>query len=207
MKITHFGHACLLVETDDSRLLFDPGTESHGWEGLTGLTAVLVTHEHDDHVDYAKLPALLAANPEAVLIADRDTAAKLDGARAVEPGDHLELGGATVDVVGGAHEPIYLNVPDCSNAAYVVNGGEFYHAGDSYFVPEQTIDILALPTSGPWLKLGDAISFLHAVGPRVAVPMHEAALAHTGLHYGMIGAFKPEGTEFAPLERGVTREF
>ena len=207
MKITHFGHACLLVETGDARLLFDPGTESSGFEDLRDLTAILITHEHDDHVDYAKLPALLAANPGVVLVADRDTAAKLDGARSVSPGDALELGGATVDVVGGSHEPIYLNVPDCTNAGYLVNDGEFYHSGDSYFVPDKKVDILALPTSGPWLKVGEAITFLHAVGPRVAIPMHEAALAHTGLHYGMIGAFKPETTEFVPLEHGVAREF
>lgn len=209
MKITHFGHACLLVETGDARLLFDPGTDSSGFEDLRDLTAILITHEHDDHVDYAKLPALLAANPGAVLVADRDTAAKLDGPwlSAVEPGDRLELAGTTVEVVGGSHEPIYLNVPDCANAGYLVNGGEFYHSGDSYFVPETKIDILALPTSGPWLKLGEAITFLHAVGPRVAIPMHEAQLSDTGLSYGMIGAFKPESTEFVPLERGVTRDF
>jgi L-ascorbate metabolism protein UlaG (beta-lactamase superfamily) len=207
MKITHFGHACLLVETGDARLLFDPGTDSSGFEDLRDLTAILITHEHDDHVDYAKLPALIAANPGVVLVADRDTAAKLDGARSVESGDALELGGVTVDVVGGSHERIYQNVPDCTNAGYLVNGGAFYHSGDSYFVPDATIDILALPTSGPWLKLGDAITFLHAVGPRVAIPMHEAQLAHTGLSYGMIGAFKPDTTDFVPLDRGVARDF
>jgi len=206
MMITHLGHACLLVETGDARLLFDPGTDSSGFEELRDLTAILITHEHDDHVDYAKLPALRAANPGAVMVADRDTAAKLEGARAVEPGDSLELGGATVDVVGGSHEHIYLDVPGCTNAGYLVNRGEFYHSGDSYFVPDATIDILALPTSGPWLRLGDAITFLHAVGPRVAIPMHEAQLSHTGLSYGMIGAFKPESTDFVPLERGIPRD-
>jgi L-ascorbate metabolism protein UlaG (beta-lactamase superfamily) len=207
MKITHFGHACLLVETKDARLLFDPGTESAGYEGLRDLTAILITHEHDDHVDYAKLPALVASNPGVELIADRSTAAKLDGARAVEPGDHLELGGATVDVVGGAHEHVYANVPDCVNAAYVVNGGEFFHPGDSYFLPEQKIDILGLPTSGPWLRVSNAVDYLKAVSPRVAVPIHEGALANPRLHFGMIGAFKPESTEFVPLERGVARDF
>jgi L-ascorbate metabolism protein UlaG (beta-lactamase superfamily) len=73
-----------------------------------------------------------------VLVTDRDTAAKLDGALTVEPGDRVDLDGATVDVVGGAHEPVYRAIPDCTNAAYLVNAGEFYHPGDSFFAPETT---------------------------------------------------------------------
>lgn len=207
MRITHFGHACLLIETDAARLLFDPGTESAGFETLRDLSAILVTHEHDDHIDYSKLPALLAANPDALLIADRDTAAKLEGARAVEPGDRLEIAGATVDVVGGTHEPVWLDIPGCTNAAYVVDEGAFFHPGDSYFVPDEAIDILALPTSGPWLRVRDAVSYVTAVAPRVAIPMHEAALADPALHYEMIGAFAPAETAFAPLHRGVARDF
>jgi L-ascorbate metabolism protein UlaG (beta-lactamase superfamily) len=207
MRVTHFGHACLLVETGNQRLLFDPGTLSDGFEDLRDLTAVLITHEHDDHLDVGRLTTLLQRNPAAVLVSDRDSARQLDGARVVEPGDRLDLGDVTVDVVGGAHEYVYLTIPDCTNAAYLVNDGEFFHPGDSYFVPEQRIDVLALPTSGPWLRVSDALNYVTAVAPRIAIPMHEAALADTSTHYGMIGAFKPAATEFVPLTRGVAREF
>ena len=54
MKLTHLGHACLLVETDDARLLIDPGTMS-AFEDVRDLDAVLVTHQHADHVDAARL--------------------------------------------------------------------------------------------------------------------------------------------------------
>ena len=74
MKLTHLGHACLLVETDDARLLLDPGTMSE-FETLTDLTAVLVTHQHPDHLDTRRVAALLAANPAARLVIDPDTAA------------------------------------------------------------------------------------------------------------------------------------
>ena len=206
MKITHFGHACLLVETGGARLLFDPGTDSSGFETLRDLSAILITHEHDDHVDYAKLPALIVQNPGAQLIADRDTAAKLDGARAVEPGDIVDVGGVSIRVVGGAHEPVYASIPDCTNAAYVVGDGEFYHPGDSFFVPDVSVGVLALPIGGPWLRVRDAVDFLRAVSPRIAVPMHEAALAHPAQNIGMMGAFGPETTEVVALERGIARE-
>ena len=60
MKITHFGHSCLLVEIDGTRVLFDPGTFSHGFEGIEGLDAILITHQHPDHCDVARLPDLRA---------------------------------------------------------------------------------------------------------------------------------------------------
>ena len=44
MRLTHFGHSCLLVELLGSRILFDPGNFSSGFESLTGLDAILVTH-------------------------------------------------------------------------------------------------------------------------------------------------------------------
>ena len=60
-------------------MLFDPGNFSHGFEGITGLSAILITHQHPDHADTARLPALLDANPQAALYADPMTAAQLGG--------------------------------------------------------------------------------------------------------------------------------
>jgi L-ascorbate metabolism protein UlaG (beta-lactamase superfamily) len=211
MKITHFGHACLLVETQTARLLFDPGTLSHGFEGVRDLTAVLITHNHADHLDVERLRLLLTENPGAVLLADADSVPLLDGLNPqsvasgdhielpVASGDHIELPGATIDVLGDTHAPVYRDIPGISNAAYLVDGGAFFHPGDSFVVPEQTVDILALPTSGPWLKVSDAVEYVTAIAPRIAVPMHEAALADTATHYGMIEAFSPAKTAFTPL--------
>ncbi|MFZ1179689.1 MAG: MBL fold metallo-hydrolase, partial [Mycobacterium sp.] len=43
MQLTHFGHSCLLAEFDHTSVLFDPGTFAHGFEGITGLSAILIT--------------------------------------------------------------------------------------------------------------------------------------------------------------------
>ncbi len=210
MRITHLGHSCLLLETGSARLLFDPGTYSEGFEDLRDLDAILLTHQHPDHVDPERLPALVAANPRAVVVSDPDTApllAKLGiEARTVAPGDHLDLAGTAVDVLGGEHAVIYADRPGCTNAAYLVDGGAFFHPGDSFSDPGRPVDVLGVPASAPWLKLAEAIDYVRAVRPRVAVPIHERAMATTRLAYGLLTEFAPEGTTLRPLTPGEATE-
>lgn len=196
MKLTHLGHACLLVETDGARLLIDPGTMS-AFDGLQGLDGVLVTHQHPDHVDVARLEALLAANPGASLVVDPDSATAVAGLPAdhvvASPGDRIAFGGTTVDVVGGLHAAVYGDVPGCTNSAYVVDEGAFVHPGDSFFVPPFAVDVLAVAVDGPWLKLSEAVDYVHRVSPRVAVPIHEGETTDPAKYAGMLSAFSPQG--------------
>jgi L-ascorbate metabolism protein UlaG (beta-lactamase superfamily) len=184
VQIVHFGHACVLLDTGSARLLFDPGTFSKGFEDTRELDAILITHQHFDHLDAERLPALVEANPNVRLVVDVDTMPEITklglAATAVEPDDTLTLSGASVTAVGGRHATIHPDFAMPTNAGYVVDDGAFYHPGDALFVPAQDIDVLGLPVSGPWLKLGEAIDFLRAVGPRVAVPIHEALLTEIG---------------------------
>ena len=151
MELTHFGHACILIQTATTRLLFDPGTLSADFESVKGLDAIVITHQHADHLDLARLPALLAANPQAVLLVDAGSAPLLAAqglsASVVQPGDRVDVRGAVLDVVGGEHALVHADIPVVPNAAFVLDGGLFYHPGDSYFVPAQDVDVFALPVS------------------------------------------------------------
>lgn len=206
MKLTHLGHACLLVETDHARLLIDPGVHS-SFEDLRDLDAVLVTHQHGDHVDAPRVSALLAANPAARLVVDPDSVAAVVGLPAdhvvVRPGDSLRFGGSSVDVLGGMHAAVYGPVPGCTNSAYLVDGGALLHPGDSFFVPDRDIDVLAVAIDGPWLKLSEAVDYVRAVSPRVALPIHEGETTDPAKYAGMLAAFSPEGVVARP-ERGVS---
>lgn len=195
MQLTHLGHACLLAQTATARLLFDPGTLSQ-FDEVRDLDAVLVTHEHADHIDPARIVALLAANPRAVLVVDEDTpdaVLGLPGHRVARPGDRLVLGGATVDVLGGRHAAVWRDIPGCANSAYLVDDGALLHPGDSFLVPEQDVDVLAVAVDGPWLKLAEAVENVHAVNPRVAIAIHAGETTDPGKYAGMLTAFSPEG--------------
>jgi L-ascorbate metabolism protein UlaG (beta-lactamase superfamily) len=209
MLITKYGHACLLVEDGAARLLIDPGAFSTGYEDLTGLTAVLITHQHPDHVDPEKLPALLERNPEAVLHADEGTAAQLADrglpVRPVHEGDVLDLG-TRVRVVGRDHAVIHPDVPGIPNTGYLV-AERLLHPGDALTVPDAEVEVLGLPTAAPWLKAAEAVDYLRAVRPRVAVPIHEALLSAPPLLYRLFDQLKPEHTELRVIDDGGRYDF
>jgi len=185
MELTHFGHSCLLAEFGvaggRTRLLFDPGNFSHGFEGITGLSAILITHQHPDHADPQRLPALVAANPQAALYADPQTAALLGGDwQPVRVGDALTVGGLTVRGAGGRHAVIHPEIPVIDNISYLVGDDEhparLMHPGDAMFVPGEQVQVLATPAAAPWLKISEAVDYLRAVAPRHAVPIHQGII-------------------------------
>jgi len=204
MLVTHFGHSCVLLDTGAARLLIDPGSFSTGFEGLTGLDAVLVTHQHPDHLDPERLPGLLRGNPDARLIVDSGTAGQLGDVdhETVEPGATVTVAGARVEVLGGQHAVIHPDIPRIVNNAYLVDGTHL-HPGDALDTVPGDVDVLFLPAAAPWSKISETIEYLRAVAPRAAVPIHQGILADPAVFYGHFDRLGPERTTFRPLDPGV----
>lgn len=219
MLVTSYGHSCVLVELAGSRLLFDPGNFSAGFEALTDLDAILITHQHPDHADVDRLPALVAANPAAVRYADPQTAVQLNAVDAagewsvLAPGEQFTLGAVTVRGSGGRHAVIHPEIPVVDNTVYLLDAPDrpavFMHPGDSFYIPFQKVDVLALPAAAPWMKLSESVDYLRGVNPRVAFPIHQAVLSDAGraIHNARIDEMTPPGTEFTVLAPGECRDF
>jgi L-ascorbate metabolism protein UlaG (beta-lactamase superfamily) len=205
VRAQKFGHSCLLIEEGDARVLVDPGTFSRGFEDLRGLTAVLVTHQHPDHLDTERIIPLLAANRNARIYADEATAARLDelGLSPVvaRAGEHFDADGLAVEVIGRDHAVIHPDIPVIPNVGYLV-GGRVFHPGDQLTVPDKPVEVLAIPAVAPWLKISEAVDYLRAVAPRTAIPIHEAVSAVPQMYYRLLESLGPEDTHLLVLDDG-----
>jgi len=211
MLVQKLGHACLLVTAESgNRVLIDPGVWSDGFEDLTDLSGVLITHQHADHLDVDRLRTLLAANPRALVLADPDSATMLRergiDATVAEHSRSYDVNGVAVDGVGRTHAQIHPDIPLVPNVGYVV-AEQLFHPGDALTVPDRAVDVLALPAGAPWVKSGEVIDFLRAVSPRVAVPIHERTLARPEMEYSRYTSLAPVGTEIVVIDDGRPQMF
>jgi L-ascorbate metabolism protein UlaG (beta-lactamase superfamily) len=207
VRLTKFGHSCLLVEEQETRMLLDPGTFSEGFEDLQDLTAILYTHQHADHLDPERVRALLDRNPGCWVVSDEGSVDTLQDAGAevevVHDGAELDVNGVQVRVFGRDHAVIHRDIPVVPNVGYLV-AGRLFHPGDAFTVPDQPVEVLAVPAGGPWLKLAEAIDYLRELHPSVAVPVHEKVLSAIGtsLHYRQLEQLAAEGTTLQVLDDG-----
>ncbi|WP_026550992.1 MBL fold metallo-hydrolase [Arthrobacter sp. Br18] len=202
MKLTKYTHACVRLEREGSVLVFDPGSFSEVEEALAGAQAILITHEHADHLHEEAVIAALRSDEALELWAPPGVAQSLqtrldDGAakrvHAVLSDTEFVAAGFGVRAFGGQHALIHPLIPLVANIGYLVEGN-VYHPGDSFVVPSGiAVQTLLVPLHAPWSKVGEVIDFVVAVRAPQAFPIHDALLNDAGVtlvesHVMRIGA-------------------
>ncbi|MCW2771338.1 MAG: Zn-dependent hydrolase [Aeromicrobium sp.] len=189
MQITRFGHAAILVEAAGTRVLIDPGSFSVDETfALEGLDAIVVTHQHADHLDQSRAPALVERNPGAVLVCDPETAVLADLGDWVVNAEGLEtvVKGITIRGVGEVHAEILPTLPRVANVGVLITAKDepaLFHPGDTYEHAPEGVDVLALPLSAPWAKSSETVDFVRRVAPSMMFPVHDRTISELG--YGL----------------------
>ena len=77
-------------------------------------------------------------------------------------------------------------------------------------IPSTHVRVLALPTSGPWMKCSEAIEYAKKLSPSVVFPIHDALYTEEvrrGLMPRVIGThLQAVGITFTDLPDGTTQE-
>ena len=210
MKLTKFEHACLVLEKEGATLVVDPGGFSHDFIIPKRVDAIIITHEHADHLDPALVEKILKAHPRATIIAHESITSKYADSptQAVTPGQVYPVGPFRLQFFGGTHAPIDESMPVPPNLGVLIDDS-FYYPGDSFTVPEGVkVDTLALPVAAPWLKFDMTARYLAEVMPRFAFPTHDQILSQDGQQMvdRLVGGFaNSKGVLYKRLD-GTTTE-
>jgi L-ascorbate metabolism protein UlaG (beta-lactamase superfamily) len=211
MKITKFGHCCLLIEEQGVRILTDPGTFTTQQDSLTNIDFVLITHEHADHFHVPSVKAILQNNPQAQIITNAAVGALLTkegiAFKVVGHGQSADVNGVTIEGYGQKHALIHSSLVPVENTGYFV-GSRFFYPGDAFTNPGKPVEILALPVAGPWMRIAEAIDYALALKPKICFPVHEAILKAPGMTHVVPGKIlEPQGITYKVLEIDQETEF
>lgn len=209
MELTKYKHSCVRIDEGDRTLVLDPGVFSDADAALDGADAVLITHEHPDHLDADKVRAAAKADSRLRIWAPAPVAESFgdlgEQVVAVGASESFEAAGFAVRTFGGQHALIHPLMPIVPNVAYLIDDA-VYHPGDSLVVPPGEVGTLLLPAVAPWSKMAEVIDFAVAVRAPQVLPIHDAIV--NGLYLGLLHRnsgpiFGPHGIELRGWDESV----
>lgn len=213
MRVTKFGHCCLLLEIDGKRILTDPGRFTVSQNKLQDIDIVLITHEHTDHLHSESIKEIVSNNPEVKIITN-SSVGRILGAlgirhQVLEGNSIEEVVGVLVEAFDGKHEEIFEENGLVQNTGYFI-AGRFFYPGDAYIEPGKEVEVLAVPVAGPWGKPAEAIPYTLRVNPKKVFPVHDWILSDDGvevIHGIFEKLLKAKDIEFVRLGNNETKEF
>jgi L-ascorbate metabolism protein UlaG (beta-lactamase superfamily) len=167
-----------VIEINGKRIMTDPGAFSSLQRNEKNIDLILYTHEHQDHYHLETLKEVLKNNPNTKIITNSAVGKLLTEVGIefikVENEEDLDFEGISIKGFGNLHAEIYGSYGRVQNTGYMID--KLCFPGDAFDDPNSEVDILAVPITGPWMRIKDAIDYTKKLKPRVVFPVHDAHL-------------------------------
>jgi L-ascorbate metabolism protein UlaG (beta-lactamase superfamily) len=217
MKITWFGHSAFRLDFADKVVLIDPFFSGNpAFEGTVekaseGVTHILITHGHGDHVGDT---LMIAKKSGAKIVANADLAGWLGSQDlTVDPmntGGTTDQGGFTVTLVRADHSAALVemgaNTPvGSANGVIVKAPGEptIYHMGDTDIFGDMALIAEIHKPDVVMVPIGDRFT----MGPQVAAlavkRYFSDVKAAIPCHYGSFPVIEPNADKFVAALDGT----
>jgi L-ascorbate metabolism protein UlaG (beta-lactamase superfamily) len=205
MHIKKLKHCCMLIDVNKRRIITDPGfysIEEH--DKIQHADIVLITHEHADHFHVESLKAMIKRIPGLSVVANDAVGEILakDGIEhhVMKHGEAVDLKDVHIEAYGKHHALFHKSIPPVSNVGFFIENKLFF-PGDAFTDPKKSVDVLALPVAGPWMKISEGIDYALKLKPRLAFPVHDAVRG-ASQHLIPEKVLSANGIEFVKLEEG-----
>ncbi len=180
MKITKYPQSCLLVETNNKKILIDAGGLKYQEKFLDNwktVDLVLITHKHGDHI---KIDVLKELNKPIYSTQEVQNTYPEIEFNIVKENDVLQFDNIKVEVVKAIHG-YNPNLKDgkevFENVGYIIDDGicRLYITSDTIcFKNDYKADIVALPITAHGLTMSSYEASLFAIelGAKLVLPIH-----------------------------------
>ena len=182
LEITFLGHGSLMLTHAHKTIHVDPFGRVADYDKLPKADLILITHEHQDHLDLDALASIRTDSTEIVMT--ELCHQKLDGGIVMRNGDMSVVQGLPIEAVP-AYNLIHTREsgdpfhPCGQGNGYIITFGDtrVYVAGDSENTPEMmnlsAIDIAFLPMNLPYTMTPAMVAeAASAIKPRILYPYH-----------------------------------
>ncbi|WP_243344550.1 MBL fold metallo-hydrolase [Anaerococcus sp. AGMB09787] len=203
MKLIRHVHACVEFVKDGKHIFIDPG-EFGLPDNLQEASAILITHDHFDHVSISDVKKCYENNKNLKIYGTKSFANKVDfPVISPQSGDIFDLDGFKIQAIKNYQDIANLNDPPIENIGYIIDD-KVLHPGDC--LPKiKNIDTILLPLAAPWAKTIDIQKYLREYRPKVVLPIHDLILNELGVNFklkNMEELSKEVEASFYPLKVG-----
>ena len=180
MKITKYPQSCLMVETNNKRILIDAGSlkyQDKFLEEWKKANIILITHKHGDHIKSDVLKDINIPIYSTQEVQDTYPEIKFN---IVKENDIVDFGNIKIEVVKAVHgyNPLLKNGAQVfENVGCIIDDGShrLYTTSDTIcFNNDYKADVVALPITAHGLTMSayEASLFSKELGASLVLPIH-----------------------------------